>query len=184
MLPLIKSFTRLSWLKTSVNTLSSVLTISKSEACCNNQLCHHTSRVHPLEYGKVFLMRCRASQSHRTTVWLRLPSLFLPKTTRIRVNSWVGLTRCCPGLQVITILSWLKTSLNTSYPSPLYFKTRCKLQTTALSWHKWSILSTAWLGESAKTRCDSESPEDCLTQKSVPTSKDSYLLSHYIASRC
>ena len=48
--------------------VNSVLTISKSEACCNDQLCDSTSRVHPLEYGKVCLMRRRASQSHRMTV--------------------------------------------------------------------------------------------------------------------
>ena len=45
--------------------VNSVLTISKSEACCNDQLCHSTSRVHPLENGKVCLMRRRASQTQK-----------------------------------------------------------------------------------------------------------------------
>ena len=80
----------------------SVLIVSKSAACCIDQLCDSTSRVHPLEYGKVCLMRRRASQSHRMTVWLRRQYLLLPQTTRIRVDSWVGLRRWCPWLRVIT----------------------------------------------------------------------------------
>ena len=45
--------------------VNSVLTISKSAACCSDQLCETTSRVHPLEYGKVCLMRRRASQTQK-----------------------------------------------------------------------------------------------------------------------
>ena len=43
----------------------SVLTISKSEACCNDHFCHRTTRVQPLKYDNKCLMRRRASQTQK-----------------------------------------------------------------------------------------------------------------------
>ena len=45
-----------------------VLIISKSEACCNDQLCNRTSGVRPLLYDDRLLMKRSASQSLLKTV--------------------------------------------------------------------------------------------------------------------